>query len=62
MNGFDIHFTLDELNMVLRGLGKMPFEESAPLIKAIQDQAGEQYPVNKDSEDEETDTDTEDGG
>ena len=40
-----LHYSLDEVNLLLTALGALPFNQSAALIASIRDQALPQLPV-----------------
>jgi len=42
MNTIKLEFTLDQLNVVMASLGKMPYESVFPLVELIRTQAGPQ--------------------
>lgn len=61
----DITFYLQDLNYVLKALGRMPYEQAAPLIQNIQQQAKDQKDLQSnapiDGEFEDVKTEEEEG-
>lgn len=43
---FKFEFTVDQVNLILASLGRMPYEAVAPMIAEVQKQAQEQIKEN----------------